>query len=94
MLPLQQAGIPETIVNVVGECPEQAQRWLYRNIVLIGGCSNTPNFRERVEREVRQLAPDTFKVGWLGDPCTREATQVAGRKSRYLEYCIFQPALQ
>ena len=49
-------------MNVVGECPEQAQRWLYRNIVLVGGCTKIPNFRERVEREVRELAPDTFKV--------------------------------
>jgi len=59
---IEQAGIPETIVNVIGECPEQAQRWLYRNIVLVGGCTNIPNLRERVEREVRELAPDTFKV--------------------------------
>ena len=49
-------------MNVVGECPEQAQRWLYRNIVLVGGCSRIPNFRERVEREVRELAPDAFKA--------------------------------
>ena len=71
---------------MVGECPEQAQRWLYRNIVLIGGCTKTPNFRERVEREVRELAPDTFKVSWR---LLSETTQVTGRKSRNLEYCIF-----
>ena len=59
---IEQAGIPETIVNVIGECPEQAQRWLYRNIVLVGGCTNIANLRERVEREVRELAPDTFKA--------------------------------
>ena len=57
-----QAAIPQRNANVAGESPEQAQRWLYRNIVLVGGCSRIPNFRERVEREVRELAPDAFKA--------------------------------
>jgi actin-related protein 6 len=63
---IEQAGIAETIVNVVNECPEESRRWLYRNIVLVGGCAATKNFGERVERDVRVLASDIYKVTELG----------------------------
>ena len=55
-------GISEAVEHVINQCPEETHRWLYQNIVLIGGCSNIPNVRERVERDVRELAPAQYKV--------------------------------
>ncbi len=57
-----QMGIPECIVHVINQCEEETRRWLFQNIVLIGGCSNIPNMRERVERDVRELAPSHYPV--------------------------------
>ena len=59
---IQQSGIPETIAEVIASCEESAQKWLYRNILLVGGCALTKNFKERVERDVRELAPNNFEV--------------------------------
>jgi actin-related protein 6 len=59
---IDQTGIPETIVESIQQCDPESQPWLFRNIVLTGGNAAIPNFRERVEREVRALAPDVFDV--------------------------------
>ena len=59
---IHQMGIPEAVDFVIKSCPEETQRWLYQNIVLIGGCSMIPNMRERVERDVREYAPSHYKV--------------------------------
>ena len=57
-----QMGIPEAIVHSINQCEPSAHRWLYQNIVLTGGCANIPNFKARVERDVREMAPDHYKV--------------------------------
>ena len=35
---------------------------MYRNIVLVGGNFNIPGCKERIEAEVRKLAPHHFNV--------------------------------
>ncbi len=59
---VQQAGIPETIVESILQCEPDSHPWLFRNVVLTGGNACIPNMRERVEREVRALAPDAYDV--------------------------------
>jgi actin-related protein 6 len=54
---IQQMGITEAIVHVVDNFPTEVQSHLYNNILLTGGSCNLPNFKERVEKEVRMLAP-------------------------------------
>ena len=60
---IHQMGIPEAVAAVIAECPEETHRWLFANIVLVGGVARTPNFAERVERDVRELAPAQYEVG-------------------------------
>jgi actin-related protein 6 len=43
-------------------CEPEAQPWLFRNIVLTGGNACLPNIKERVQRDVRALAPDVYDV--------------------------------
>lgn len=59
---IDQVGIPEAIVDAISHCDADAQPWLYRNIVVTGGNAAIPNMRERIEREVRAMAPDVYDV--------------------------------
>jgi len=59
---IQQMGIPEAVQLAVSICDEMAQPWLYRNIVLTGGNVKFPGFKERLEQEIRALAPDNMEV--------------------------------
>lgn len=59
---IQQMGLSECIVSVIESCPTLTQPHLYENIVLTGGCCEFPGMKERVESDVRSLAPDEFLV--------------------------------
>jgi len=59
---IMQMGIPEAIAYSISKCDKSAHPWLFNNIVLTGGCCLFPNFKDRVEREVRELAPHLMEV--------------------------------
>ncbi|XP_046996293.1 actin-related protein 6 isoform X1 [Schistocerca americana] len=59
---ITQMGIPEAIVHSISSCPPETHPHLYNNILLTGGCTLFPGFRERVEQEVRCLAPIDYDV--------------------------------
>ncbi|KAF9352307.1 Actin- protein 6 [Mortierella sp. NVP85] len=79
---MEQAGIPEAIVDAISACDEEIQGMLYANIVLIGGNARLPGFKKRVANDLRQLAPSEFevRVGIDKDPlgyAWRGATRLA-----------------
>jgi actin-related protein 6 len=59
---IHQMGISEAIVDVIQNFPTEVQSHLYRNVLLTGGSCNLPNFRDRVEKDVRTMAPAECKV--------------------------------
>ena len=59
---IHQMGVGEAVVESVSGCEERAQAWLYRNIVVTGGSALFPGFRQRLETEVRRLAPAEMEV--------------------------------
>lgn len=59
---IQQMGISEAIVHVIEKFPTEVQCHLYNNILLIGGSSVLPSFKERVEKDVRTMAPAECEV--------------------------------
>ncbi|KAG0378626.1 Actin- protein 6 [Mortierella sp. AD032] len=67
---MNQAGIPEAIVDAISSCDEEIRGMLYANVVLIGGNSKLPGFRKRVANELRELAPSEYdvRVGIDKDP--------------------------
>jgi len=69
---ITQAGIAESVIPSINSCHSDIQGMLYSNILLMGGNTLFPNFRERFETEVRKLAPDMFPVRVLtpDDPIT------------------------
>lgn len=62
---IQEMGIPEAIVDSIQAMPEEMQPHFYQNIVLTGGNTLFPGFKERMEAELRSLAPAHLPVSIL-----------------------------
>lgn len=56
------ASIPELVLESVGKCDVDVRRDLYSGIILTGGTSLFTSLRERLEREVGELAAQSAKV--------------------------------
>ncbi|WOH01026.1 hypothetical protein DCAR_0520404 [Daucus carota subsp. sativus] len=61
-LGMNQAGLAECIVRAVNSCHPHLQPVLYESIILTGGSTLFPRFAERLERELRPLVPDNYRV--------------------------------
>ncbi|CAG4957955.1 unnamed protein product [Parnassius apollo] len=59
---IPQMGIPEAIINSIDACPEENKESLLENIILYGGSTLFPGFRDRVFNEVRAFALDHYDV--------------------------------
>ncbi|XP_034935452.1 actin-related protein 6 isoform X2 [Chelonus insularis] len=59
---IRQMGIPEAIMNSVKSCEEEHWPHLLANIVLTGGNTKFPGFKERLYNNLRSLAPDELLI--------------------------------
>jgi len=59
---LDQGGVAELIVEAIEASPKWLHPLLYSNIITSGGTTLYPNFNQRLENEVRALAPIEFPV--------------------------------
>eukprot|EP01083_Nonionella_stella_P178454 630410_1 len=59
---ITQAGIAETVVQSIEACTREMHGMLYSNILLCGGNVLFENFTERLESEIRRLAPCQHSV--------------------------------
>ena len=85
---INQMGLAEAIVHSISLTPSEMHPHLYANILLTGGSSLFPGFKERVEADVRKLSPDLFPVGVFlpDDPVTfawRGGALLAMKKVRH-----------
>lgn len=55
-------GIPEAIIHSINLCPLENRESLLENIVLYGGNTLFPGFRDRVYNDVRAFALDHYDV--------------------------------
>jgi actin-related protein len=55
-------GIVEAIVESINACDDIYRAAMYNNVLLVGGNATIPGFRERVESELRKLAPTNYPV--------------------------------
>ncbi|KAL0280290.1 UNVERIFIED_CONTAM: hypothetical protein PYX00_001631 [Menopon gallinae] len=89
---INQVGIPEAIVHSIEACPPETQPHLFANIVLTGGSTLFPGFRDRVEKDVRSMAPDHFDVNVTlpANPITYawEGGSELSRKPNFSSMCI------
>lgn len=59
---INQMGISEAVIDAINACPEETRPHLYANIVVIGGTAKFPGMQSRLQKEIRSLAPELFKV--------------------------------
>ncbi|XP_033209864.1 actin-related protein 6 isoform X2 [Belonocnema kinseyi] len=59
---IRQMGIPEAIIDCLKACEEETWPHLLSNIILTGGSTKFPGFRDRIFKDVRSLAPIEFPV--------------------------------
>ncbi|WBW75034.1 actin-like protein Arp6 [Schizosaccharomyces osmophilus] len=59
---LQEAGIPEAVMQSVQGFPEEIGALLLGNIVTIGGNCKFPGFHQRLEAELRSLSPEDIDL--------------------------------
>ncbi|CAM6110684.1 unnamed protein product [Calypogeia fissa] len=71
-LGMNEAGLAELIVRAVNSCHPNLHPLLYSNVLLTGGSTLFPGFRERLEMELRPLVPDEYNVSIsaVGNPLT------------------------
>ena len=67
---INQAGLPEAIVQTIEKCPPAFHRQLYGNIILAGGNTRLPGFAERLQKAVELLKPADYRlsVSLVDDP--------------------------
>jgi actin-related protein len=61
-------GVDELVVNAIKGCDWNLYRPLYSSIVLSGGNTMFPGFAERMNQEVCQRAPQSYKVKVVEEP--------------------------
>ena len=59
---LNCGGIVEAIVESINQCDDIYRAAMYNNVLLVGGNATIPGYRERVESELRKLAPTNYPV--------------------------------
>ncbi len=59
---MKQLGLAETIVQSIEACDPVYHAAMYHNVVLTGGNVRIPYFKERLEVELRSIAPINYKI--------------------------------
>ncbi|KAL1928194.1 hypothetical protein VTP01DRAFT_3110 [Rhizomucor pusillus] len=59
---IQQAGIPEAIIQSINECSPELHGLMYANILLVGGNARLPGYQDRILSELQTLAPSEYLV--------------------------------
>ena len=78
LLDMEYNGIHETTYNSIMKCDEDIRKDLYENIVLSGGSTMFPGFKERIENEMIQFAPPTMKIKVIAPPERKYLSWIGG----------------
>ncbi|CAK9293636.1 unnamed protein product [Gordionus sp. m RMFG-2023] len=65
---MESGAIHETTYNSIMRCDMDIRKDLYNNIVFSGGSTMYPGLKERLEKEIRALAPPTMTISVLAPP--------------------------
>lgn len=89
---IPQMGIPEAIMHSIDLCPEEHKESLLANILLYGGNTLFPGFRDRVYNDVRSFALDHFDVNvtLAENPLTYawEGGKEIFRDTEFYSFCV------
>ncbi|CAM9350285.1 unnamed protein product [Discosporangium mesarthrocarpum] len=65
---LRQMGLAECVANCIESCPALLRPALFANVLLTGGNWVIPNLQERLQRELRSVAPNHSAVNVILPP--------------------------
>jgi hypothetical protein len=71
-------GLAQVVFNAIMRCDADIRNNLLSNIVISGGPSMTPGLAERLEKEVKKLAPSALTVQVIAPPGRRYGAWVGG----------------
>ncbi|KAK8893376.1 hypothetical protein M9Y10_021793 [Tritrichomonas musculus] len=71
-------GVHEFIFDSINKCDESIRKDLYNNIVLAGGNTLFEGLPERIEKEIKKLAPPETKVTVIAPPERKYAAWIGG----------------
>jgi len=77
-LGMEAAGIHELTYNSIMKCDIDVRTDLYGNVVLSGGTTMYPGIAERVEKELKALAPASMKIKIVAPPERKYAVWIGG----------------
>ncbi|CAJ0960872.1 unnamed protein product, partial [Mesorhabditis belari] len=77
-LGMESAGIHETCYNSIMKCDIDIRKDLYGNIVLSGGTTMYSGYVDRMQKEVKGLAPNSTKVKIVAPPERKYSVWIGG----------------
>jgi actin beta/gamma 1 len=75
---MENAGIHETTYNSIMKCDVDIRKDLYANIVMSGGSTMFPGIADRMQKEIRALAPTTMKIKTIAPPERKYSVWIGG----------------
>jgi len=78
MVGLESNGIHKLVFESIMKCDVDIRKDLYANIVLSGGSTMYPGIQERMEKEIRTLAPPTMKIKVVAPPERKYSVWIGG----------------
>lgn len=77
-LGMEQVGIHKTLFDSIMKCDADIRKDLFGNIVLSGGSTMFEGIAERVEKEIKALAPQSMKVKVIAPPERKYSVWIGG----------------
>merc|ERR1712241_296230 len=74
----EMVGIDQTTFNSILKCDVDVRKDLYSNTVLSGGTTMYPGIKERMEKEIKALAPSTMQIKVIAPPERKVSVWIGG----------------
>jgi len=78
MVGLEDDGVHKLVYNCILKCDVDIRKDLYANIVMSGGSTMYAGIQERMEKEIRTLAPPTMKIKVVAPPERKYSVWIGG----------------
>ena len=78
MIGLEQEGIHKLTFKSIMKCDVDIRKDLYNNIVLSGGSTMFKGIDERIQGEIKQLAPESMNIKIIAPPERKYSVWIGG----------------
>ena len=74
----EMVGVDQTTYNSILKCDVDVRKDLYANTVLSGGTTMYPGIKERMEKEMKSLAPSAMTIKVIAPPERKVSVWIGG----------------